>query len=97
MSARSATSAAVAQAVPPAASRASGTLRRDLRNRLWPAAIRCPAMGAPMMPRPMNPMFMGIDPGCGAQARKRAASASALRARSPMSEPTAVKRVPAAM
>ncbi|OPZ01937.1 MAG: DEAD-box ATP-dependent RNA helicase CshA [Alphaproteobacteria bacterium ADurb.BinA305] len=27
-----------------------------------PAAARCPAIGAPMMPRPMNPSFIGVSP-----------------------------------
>ena len=53
-----ATSAADAQATPPAATRSPGTFLRVLRNSSWPPLIRCAAMGAPMMPRPMNPAFM---------------------------------------
>ena len=55
-SAARATSALVAQAF--AACSASGTLLRVRTNISWPAANRCCAMGAPMMPRPMNPIFI---------------------------------------
>ena len=55
-SAARATSALVAQTV--AAFSASGTLLRVRTNISWPAASRCWAMGEPMMPRPMNPIFI---------------------------------------
>jgi len=48
---------AFAQAVPPAAVSSAGTLVRDMRNSLCPPLIRFVAMGLPMMPRPMNPIF----------------------------------------
>ena len=51
-----ATSAAVSQTVACEA-KGSGTVLRVFTWSRWPAASRCPAMGAPMMPRPMKPIF----------------------------------------
>ena len=61
-SARCATSVALAQATAPASSRACGTWLRVVTKSSCPAARRCPAMGAPMMPNPMNPSFMSMSP-----------------------------------
>ena len=57
-SAARATSAGLAQVTAPAAVISAGTLLRVFTCTVWPALTRCRAMGAPMMPRPMNPMFM---------------------------------------
>jgi hypothetical protein len=54
-SARSATSLPLAHAVPPASVSADGTPERLCRNSSWPPLMRCSAMGAPMIPRPMKP------------------------------------------
>jgi hypothetical protein len=52
------TSAALAQAMAEEALMASGNGPMVLTNSAWPASIRCSAIGTPMMPRPMNPIFM---------------------------------------
>ena len=56
-----ATSAGVAAAVAPAATSSSTAPRLRLWTVRWcPAVIRCLAMGLPMTPSPMNPMFSAI-------------------------------------
>ena len=57
ISAACATALLLGQRVTPACCSASGVWPRVLTNSLWPAAARCPAMGVPMMPRPMKPML----------------------------------------
>jgi hypothetical protein len=57
-SAFDATAVASAQATAPASRSAAGTDERVWTKSSCPAARRWPAMGAPMMPRPMNPSFM---------------------------------------
>src|SRR4051794_40360163 len=68
-SAFSAAAAGDAHARPPAATRSAGTSRRVLRNSSCPPRIRCPAIGAPMMPSPIKPPFMACPPPNGGCAR----------------------------
>ncbi len=56
-----ATSLAVPQAVPPASVNSFGTSPSVVRYNSWPPLIRWPAIGTPMMPRPMNPIFMWVS------------------------------------
>ena len=60
MSACDATSAPFRHTRAPASTRADGVGPTVLVNSVWPSLMRCPAIGAPMMPRPMNPMFAMI-------------------------------------
>src|SRR5262245_22585402 len=53
-----ATAAGDSQIVAPRCVRSAGYLPRVLTKSLWPAASKCPAMGVPIMPSPMNPTFM---------------------------------------
>ena len=47
---------------PPAATKAStGPELRLYPTTVWPAATRWPAIGAPMMPRPMNAMVLTMS------------------------------------
>src|SRR5271165_72151 len=57
-SAARATSLAPAQGIAPGSSSACGGALRLSMNSVWPPASRWPAMGRPMMPRPMNPMLL---------------------------------------
>ena len=61
MSARSDTPRAVVHWVARLSAIAGATLLRVWKNTVWPAAMRWPAMGAPMMPRPMKPIFCGEE------------------------------------
>ena len=61
MSARSATPRAVVHCVALLSASAAGSLLRVWMNSWWPAAIRWPHMGAPMMPRPMKPSLRGDE------------------------------------
>ena len=70
-SAFSAASLALFAALPPASSSAGGTGLMSESHTSWPPLIRWPAIGAPMMPSPMNPIFMFVSlsakllhPGC---------------------------------
>src|SRR6516225_1589487 len=54
-----ATAAGEADHVAPAASRASAASRRkSWTTSVWPACSSWPAIGAPILPTPMNPIFM---------------------------------------
>src|SRR5688572_26677207 len=68
MSARCATSVAFLQttALPEAMSAGTGPCVKTESS--WPAASRWPAMGAPMMPRPMNPSCMIVPSRMGSAA-----------------------------
>src|SRR5450756_1548553 len=55
-----ATSSALAQGVADVEAMLSGSLPMVLTNSWWPALMRCSAMGAPMMPSPMNPIFIVV-------------------------------------
>ncbi|MNK88885.1 hypothetical protein D3C87_1088710 [compost metagenome] len=59
MSALRATSAAEPQMVA-FETKGSGVLPCVFTKSSWPASSRWPAMGAPMMPRPMNPIFCAV-------------------------------------
>ena len=61
-SAFDATSAGVLHATAPASSSAFGTALRVLTNSSCPAARKWPAIGAPMIPRPIQPTFMPSSP-----------------------------------
>ncbi len=61
MSARSATPRALVQMVALLPATGGGTLPSVWTNSWWPAAIRWPAIGAPMMPRPTKPSLRGCD------------------------------------
>src|SRR3954451_11955445 len=56
-SAFSATSPGEEQAPPPWLTNSSGTPLREHKNKACPPSIRRPAMGVPMIPRPMKPIF----------------------------------------
>src|ERR1700716_4343255 len=51
----SATSRHELQTTAPLSMRSCGSFLRPQRNRRWPASCRWPAMGRPMMPRPIKP------------------------------------------
>ncbi|MNT57733.1 hypothetical protein D3C72_1951280 [compost metagenome] len=57
MSARLATSSALVHTVTPASTSACGAGLTSCTNSVCPAARRWPAIGAPMMPRPIKPTF----------------------------------------
>ena len=59
MSARSATPRALVHGVALLATMLSGILPSVKTNSWWPALIRWPAIGAPMMPRPTKPILRG--------------------------------------